>query len=503
MLASLYFLGIACCGVSYLTKDFRKTFKIKGKIYDSWEDVIKGCTDSKSEDSFELTDIDIKSYGFDATIEFKKGTKFSYLRSLQPNIESAFGGEVRFILNKDKTSANMIVHLDGLDIEEKEEIYFLWDKIFSNKNKVRNTTGETYKIEDISDIYVDGEVAGYRLKVNIPLGLSYEVLEDHKDLIDKSLGKSTIKWDDDLNRVIIDIEKQKVNFDYNFKPVKVEPYELCVGLGNFKKNIILNFKKLPNALIGGIPCSGKSIAVMTAIMNSCLSNGKEKLGLFFNMLTDKQDFRPFKNIEQCCSYSQTLESCIGSLERLKNEHKRRNSLFNKCKENITNIYSYNKIAKNKLPVLILIIDEIANFKEDDSDSPDIKAKKKKYNKLLNLLCRESRNSGIYVVVLSQRAGEDSIGVSLRGFLCNKICFKQNTKEAAYTILGNDEAAKKAISLDIDKRMFIYENIDGIDIGRSFIVDDDIFDRNLQKFKVKKTSRFEEKFKNKAKSISYS
>lgn len=481
-------------GITYLTKDYRKRLRIEREIEELWEEVIKGSFDLSPKESFSIDDIKLTDSGFNCSVIFNGGSNFNTLRTLVSSLQSTFNGRVRFELDE-YNNAKMYVYLYGMKIDDKEQLLFDWDHLFFKKEYARNLVGETFKIVNIEE----RANKGYRLYVDIPNGLSYGSLEYYSNLISNSIGKSIIKWDDEKMLAVIDIARVPVT-KFNYEPYKVKPYQFYIGMDQVYNKIILDFKALPNALIGGIPTSGKTHNFIVSLMNTCLFNSRDSLRFIFNMYSTKQDFRIFKNEEHCDYYATSLENSVKSLEYLLKEHKRRNDIINKCHKYVKDIYEYEKATGIQFPVTILIIDEITNYRCTDDDNTKIKGLKNKYNSMLKQISREARNSGIYVVALTQRAGEDAVDVSLRSFLSNKVCYKQNTEGAGYTIMGDSELAKLTTKLDINKREYVYENRNGTGKGISPYITSEQIEKYLVKYQVKnkqyvidkKLSRYEKK-----------
>lgn len=487
-------IGGACFALYNLTSDIRKRYTMIKAIKENWDELITKELGIEENKIFSMDNIEIDEDGFTSDICFIGGKNLNHLKYLTPGIKTIYEGNVRFELDKAKSSAKMYFKFSHANLSDEDAILFDWEDIFLDKKNTINTNGETFNITHIEPIksYVNNGIIGYKLFIKIPIGLTYSTLELYKEHIDKALGKSEMQWDDDNGQAIVSILTNIMQDNMNYAPIKVNPYEIFIGLDKTLKPIIMNFRKMANAIVGGIPNTGKTNSIVMGIMNACICNNKNSLNLHIHSYTPKCDFAIFKNIKHCVDYSTSLEQCVKSLKELYNEHEIRNKLFNNCYKRATNIYRYMEITGEKLPIKILVVDEFANYSVSDTDDKKTKDLKKEYNKYITLLAREARNSGIYIILACQRAGEETMPIELRSYLGNKICFKQNYQSTAYTILGDEEIAKQTKTLDMNNREFICETIDGIKLGNSAYITDDIIESHLKPLHKKKKSKWEKK-----------
>src|SRR5699024_11273510 len=84
------------------------------------------------------------------------------------------------------------------------------------------------------------------------------------------------------------------------------------------------------------------------------------------------------------------------------------------KRNVTNIFEYNKLVRNKLPFRVLFIEEIVLLLQD---------KKNVGMNGLKQLLSICRASGIYVFISTQRPSSDVIDNVVKANINNRICFK--------------------------------------------------------------------------------
>ncbi|MBN1076055.1 hypothetical protein DVV91_17180 [Clostridium botulinum] len=441
-----------------------KEYKVKKAIKSKWElfmervnnvDLTKKDNSFKKTNYFIMEDIFIKHYGFDCVITMPYDKSLNDFRKLLPAISVLYRGEVIAEYSSTKSSVYMRCHLQGLKIDELDNIKFQWYGMFAD-SKMRNSNGETFKLSKSEKIYhptkIDKEgnkeLIGYRFNINMPVGLNYEILESNLINLNKFFGICSLHFDDKKNKIFIEIMNKKVPDNEKFEPIKVKPWELHCGITHYYKPIKMNFKESPNCLIGGASGTGKTIAMIMAMLNLILMNDANLVNLYITMLSDKQDLRAFKNTKHCKYYANTYKDALKELSFLSKEVSRRNKLFSDIDEygSITNIYEYNKLKNTKkLPLIYFCIDEVASFSVNGIEENDCEKNiKKRCESLLWKIVREGRSSGVYCILATQRGSLANMSGEIKGNLGNQLSFYFPNVASALTILGDGDLASLAI-----------------------------------------------------------
>ncbi|NFT08127.1 hypothetical protein FDF26_13845 [Clostridium botulinum] len=440
-----------------------KEYKVKKAIKSKWElfmerlnnvDLTKTNNSFKKTNYFVIEDVFIKKYGFDCIITMPYDKSLNDFRKLLPAISVLYRGEIIAEYSFTKSSVYMRCHLQGLKIDDIDSIKFKWYSMFSD-NKMRDNNGDTFKLDKCEKVFHptkinknnEKELIGYKFKVNIPVGLNYELLESNIVNLNKVFGICSLNFDDVKKHTIIEIIKTKVPDNEKYEPIPVNSWELYSGMTHSYKPINMDFKTSPNALIGGTAGSGKTIAMIMSMLNLVLSNDENKVNFYITMLSDKQDLRVFKNIKHCKYYANNYQEALKELLYLSKEVKRRNRLFNNCDEYglITNIYEYNKTKKQNLPLVYFCIDEVASFSVNGTELDNNEVKiKKRCESLLWKIVREGRSSGVYCVLCTQRGSLQNLSGEVKGNLGNQLCFYFPNTASALTILGDGELATLAV-----------------------------------------------------------
>lgn len=475
-----------------------KQSKIENIIERKWDiflDSIDKKGENKIEQRLEIVEIFIKKYGFDLIVNLPYGYSFPRFRELLPILELVYKGDVIAELSKSKSSVYLRCHLEGCDIDTKNLIKFKWYKHFFSGQTFRNHFGETFKIESVYEINNPNkkeEIIGYKLMISIPEGLKYDDLIKEEPSLSKIIGKTFMTWNDECNKVEVEVITKLLDNKELFRIVKCNPYELYVATTYSYKNVLLNFKTNSNCIFGGINGSGKSVAELMAFINLACQYTKDDFKMYVSFVSYKADLRLLSKLPQCDYYGTTLKESLKVMKYLVKETERRNKIFEQCDKFTTNIFEYNKNHKsNKLPYLYFISDEITDFMVETGDSESVKGIKQEFMSLFNKLSRTGRSAGVWIVVATQRASRDNIPPALKAQLNCVVCFKQINTSSAMTLFGNGESnANRVTRLSKDNRECLIENQDGIIFAKSLYCTNDMMENFIKDIIVDKPKYIE-------------
>ena len=99
-------------------------------------------------------------------------------------------------------------------------------------------------------------------------------------------------------------------------------------------------------------------------------------------------------------------------------------------QNARNIENYNKKASSKLPYIVLIFDEFADF---------MLANKKVFEPLITKLTQKARAAGIHLILTTQRPSTDVITGTIKANVPSRIAFTVANRFDSSTILGTKGA----------------------------------------------------------------
>ena len=225
--------------------------------------------------------------------------------------------------------------------------------------------------------------------------------------------------------------KEVINDDDNFE------LPLYLGINTDNEKTALDLAKAPHMLIAGETGSGKSVCLASIITSLVYKKTPEELEL---MLIDKKnELSIFNELPHLIDNSlNNDDDIISALRNLEGELRERNNKI--TKKGARNIQEYNKRARNKLPYIVLIIDEL-----QDLLSRDIK---KEAERIINTIASLGRSAGIHIIAATQRPSAKVLTGELKANLPTKIALSvaNNTDsrvildhKGAEDLIGNGDA----------------------------------------------------------------
>ena len=188
-----------------------------------------------------------------------------------------------------------------------------------------------------------------------------------------------------------------------------------------------------NLLIGGEPGSGKSVMLNLIVAHAALSpdcrlilvDGKRvELGLWRSCA---EEF-----------IGPSIVDAIAMLRRLQSMmDSRYDVLLDAGRRKVT--------AETGLPVVVVVVDELAYFSSTVGDSKQ----QKEFVGLVRDLVARGRAAGIIVVAATQRPSADIVPTSLRDLLGYRLAFRCSTDASSDVILGHGWANEGYTAADID------------------------------------------------------
>lgn len=471
-------LGLGGCYALYRINNPDATSKRKQvkTVKDKWSKLMDSMgtkAENKIKQEYEIIDVIPKHYGFDAKISIPHGKSYLELRSLIPSIEIAYGADAMIHLAPNKTSAYLRVHLMGNEISIKDDLKFKWFKTFYGIQNVNNSFGEMPTINGIEEIKSPyGQLVGYKITSKIPLGINYNNITNSYDIIARTLGKCYFSFNNEKLELVCSIIHVPFDNMVKFAPIKVQPWELFVGMAYDWKPVILDYSQSANLLDGGNQGTGKTMALITAFLNLCLNCDNFKM--YIGSYGEKQDLSIFKYMKQCNGFATSKADIIGMLKYLTKEMQRRYKVFASQKDVCMNIFQYNKRMKKeeyKMEVWHFLTDEVADLSED-----------KEIQDLMWSLARKGRAAGIYVSLATQRGTLENLSSEIKAMLKNKMSFSQSNSSSAGTIMGHSEKTTDMVMSLEKNREFVIDYLEGIKIAKTLYLDEDMMGEYLKKLK---------------------
>lgn len=220
--------------------------------------------------------------------------------------------------------------------------------------------------------------------------------------------------------------------------------EVTSGFGNTKillgrneKNNDVVYYNLdsedPHSLIAGMTKSGKSVLLNIFIVDLMRTNTVDELQLI--LVDPKQvEFTRYKGIPYLDEDGiiTKKELAIQKLNGIVEEMEHRYSLFEEA--SVNELKKYNDKVSVKLPRIVLIFDEFADWMLDDEF-------KKSASEGMQRLAGKARAAGIHLVISTQRPDNTVLPMILRGNLGAKFALRVDTEKNSNIILDEPGAEK--------------------------------------------------------------
>jgi S-DNA-T family DNA segregation ATPase FtsK/SpoIIIE len=193
---------------------------------------------------------------------------------------------------------------------------------------------------------------------------------------------------------------------------------------------LYDLTRMPHLLVAGATNSGKSVCLNAIIVSLLYQNNPEDLR--FIMVDPKRVELPtYNGIPHLLTPVITeVSKTINALKWCLNEMDRRYDILNKAGKK--NIQSYNQASSEKLPYIVFIIDELADFMM--TAGKDMEA-------AIIRLAQMSRAIGIHLILATQRPSVDVITGLIKANIPSRIAFSVASVVDSKTILDASGAEK--------------------------------------------------------------
>ena len=247
---------------------------------------------------------------------------------------------------------------------------------------------------------------GYIERFRVPYSFNKDDIEGLKDKLELQTNKSIdIEFISSSNGAYFDIKvynhklKSKYNFELIEPPIK-DKIVVTLGYGRLG---LLDFIIDKHIGLFGESGSGKSTTLKTILTQLVLNYKPSELQLYLSDNKGGTELNIYANIEHTKAFTKDLKGLKDIFKELNKEAERRyNLLFNSRLEDIK---SYNnKFKKDKLPVILFVIEEFASVYKDKS-----------IQSMLQLALSQWRSIGIYILITTQRPSSKIVTGDLK---CN-------------------------------------------------------------------------------------
>ena len=209
----------------------------------------------------------------------------------------------------------------------------------------------------------------------------------------------------------------------NFKNTSLK-IPLCIGKDISGNIEVIDLSKTPHLLVAGTTGSGKSVFINTLLASLLYKFSPEELRL---ILIDPKmlELSVYNDIAHLLTPVVTEpKKAIIALKWVCKEMERRYSMMNE--ENTRSLEGYNQKSQEKLPYIIVFIDEMADL---------MMTAGKEVEHYVQRLAQMARACGIHLVMATQRPSVDIITGSIKANFPSRISFQVASKYDSRTVLG--------------------------------------------------------------------
>ena len=204
----------------------------------------------------------------------------------------------------------------------------------------------------------------------------------------------------------------------------------ALGLDVAGKSWIADINKMPHLLVAGSTGSGKSVCLNAIILSLLFSNSPDDLK-FILVDPKRVEFPVYNGVPHLLTPVITdVKKTVNSLKWAIGEMERRFDVLSHA--NCRDIGSYNSGAREPLPYIIIVIDELADLMA--ASGAEIEA-------CIIRLAQMSRAVGIHLVVATQRPSVDVITGLIKANITSRIAFSVGSLVDSRTILDTSGAEK--------------------------------------------------------------
>lgn len=199
--------------------------------------------------------------------------------------------------------------------------------------------------------------------------------------------------------------------------------QLVLGKDVSGKPWIANILSMPHLLIAGSTGSGKTVCINTVIMSLLFQNGPDELK--FIMIDPKRvELSCYNDIPHLITpVIADVKKTLNALRWAVREMERRYDFLSRCGKK--DISGYNAAYKEKLPYIVVVIDELAEIMQTVGQEAE---------PLIIRLAQLGRAAGIHFILATQRPSVDVITGLIKANITSRIAFAVASQMDSRTIL---------------------------------------------------------------------
>ncbi len=203
---------------------------------------------------------------------------------------------------------------------------------------------------------------------------------------------------------------------------------LALGFDVIGRPVVANLARMPHLLIAGATGAGKSVAINAFIASILFKAGPEEVRLL--MIDPKRiELSVYDDIPHLL-HPVVVEAKMASRALLwaVREMERRYRLLEE--KRVKSFASYNEVAEDKLPYIVIIVDELADL---------MMVASKDVETSIARLAQMARAAGMHIILATQRPSVDVLTGLIKANFPTRISFKVSSKVDSRTILDGSGA----------------------------------------------------------------
>jgi DNA segregation ATPase FtsK/SpoIIIE-like protein len=205
---------------------------------------------------------------------------------------------------------------------------------------------------------------------------------------------------------------------------------IALGKGSGGEDVVIDLAKMPHLLVAGATGSGKSVCINTIVSGLISERTPSELRL---LLIDPKrvELTPYNGIPHLLTpvvveTDQVVGLLKGLIQEMLNRYRRMEE------EGVRNIDSFNRKVSDKMPYLVVAIDELADLMMTSSFEVE---------QTLCRLAQLGRATGIHLIVATQRPSVDVVTGLIKANFPSRISFGVTSQIDSRTILDTAGAEK--------------------------------------------------------------
>lgn len=239
----------------------------------------------------------------------------------------------------------------------------------------------------------------------------------------------------------------------------------ALGVDISNEPTFLDIQKMPHMIIAGATGMGKSVCINSLIVSILYRATPDEVKLI--MIDPKKvEFAPYVGIPHLLVPVITdMKKAAGALNWLVQEMERRYDLIEAS--GCRNIFGYNELAKNnpemeKLPIMVIIIDELADLMATSKDNVESSIAR---------IAAKARAAGMHLIIGTQRPDVSVISGTIKNNIPSRIACRVGSQIDSRTIL--DEGGAERL---IGRGDMLFKPVGALKLTRlqgSFVSDEEV------------------------------